>query len=526
MNCEQVKQLLTQYLLGDMDEYASAEIRKHLEKCEGCRTSLREIEPTLDLLRDALAAPSLAPKHLSAEQHAEITRKATNRGRKILRWFIVEHRTLTQVAALFLVGFIVIGMFLPTLVSSRRYARQTAIQFIETKPARSQAYHGEYGKGGGRFVGGLGGEMAGKADRLQIAGGKERAALDATDKISDESGLAYSRSRIPPPGKVPSSEMRGIKSEEAAVQVESLGREMKSASRPFDIVKGEQLGEVMRKAGAYESKKQLAYGEGAAAAREAGAVFSEPTAPMAAAPAAAQQPAPEEKYVDLNTMVKRPKPLFSGTPLAMKGVNLDPNLKEVTKSEITSASQKPASVPAEQQVAQLVAGVSVQSVDSAGKKEREYKKSDEKTLAGKEFTGVAEPKDMEVPTTPSTVTMTKTPVIMKRLYGNRSKGGREMALRKYGKGEEVAGDTVGKLTTEGQNGKFDKDDLTVVVAKEKEEIKAKTEKEQIESVKSVSVTALPAVDKKEIEEDKSGPRFKAFGVNPFVSAVEKPFSTF
>ena len=42
--------------------------------------------------------------------------------------------------------------------------------------------------------------------------------------------------------------------------------------------------------------------------------------------------------------------------------------------------------------------------------------------------------DMDTPVVPFAVVMTKSPVIMKGLYGNRTKGGREVALRAYGGG--------------------------------------------------------------------------------------------
>ena len=73
MNCESVHEQLTAYLLGDLPPATTAEIRKHLENCDGCRAAVREIEPTLGLLRDALAATSSkAPAKLSREHRVKI----------------------------------------------------------------------------------------------------------------------------------------------------------------------------------------------------------------------------------------------------------------------------------------------------------------------------------------------------------------------------------------------------------------------------------------------------------------------
>lgn len=72
MNCRQVKTKLTSFLLGDLTPQSGAAIKTHLEKCMVCRAYAREIEPTLDLLRDALAATSAAPASLSEEHRDNI----------------------------------------------------------------------------------------------------------------------------------------------------------------------------------------------------------------------------------------------------------------------------------------------------------------------------------------------------------------------------------------------------------------------------------------------------------------------
>src|SRR3989339_16800 len=53
--------------------------------------------------------------------------------------------------------------------------------------------------------------------------------------------------------------------------------------------------------------------------------------------------------------------------------------------------------------------------------------------------------DMDTPVVPFAVVMTKSPVIMKGLYGNRTKGGREVALRAYGGGGGGGGYTEGAV---------------------------------------------------------------------------------
>jgi Ca-activated chloride channel family protein len=105
MNCEQIREKLTAYLLGDLDPETTAEIRGHLETCDGCRAAAREIEPTLDLLRDALAATSSkSPKKLWPEKRARVMRARPTGIRKVIRWFTVSHPRMAR-AAVILVAF-------------------------------------------------------------------------------------------------------------------------------------------------------------------------------------------------------------------------------------------------------------------------------------------------------------------------------------------------------------------------------------------------------------------------------------
>ena len=55
MKHESVKELMPQYLLGDLPPNVTDEIRSHLDECAECRVEAQETKSTLDLLRDALA---------------------------------------------------------------------------------------------------------------------------------------------------------------------------------------------------------------------------------------------------------------------------------------------------------------------------------------------------------------------------------------------------------------------------------------------------------------------------------------
>lgn len=100
MKCEHVQDRLTGYLLGDLDEHVSAEIRRHLESCANCRAALQDTDQTLDVLRDALAAPSGAPERLSASHKAEVARAAPPSKRRCVDWITTRHPALAMAAGL------------------------------------------------------------------------------------------------------------------------------------------------------------------------------------------------------------------------------------------------------------------------------------------------------------------------------------------------------------------------------------------------------------------------------------------
>ena len=64
MNCTEATSLLTNYLLGDLEKAQASAVRAHIETCETCSAEAADIQPTLDLLRDALADTAPAPAAL------------------------------------------------------------------------------------------------------------------------------------------------------------------------------------------------------------------------------------------------------------------------------------------------------------------------------------------------------------------------------------------------------------------------------------------------------------------------------
>ena len=150
--CEQIQSRLTACLLGDLPEGEATEIRRHLDECEGCRAAAQEIEPTLDLLRDALAATTFeAPQRLDSDYRRRIAKVGIARDREVVseqlavssdpspvagndgqpsssrEWWVMRcHPRLTvAAAAVVLIGFFAaIFSVLPALHMSRTAARE------------------------------------------------------------------------------------------------------------------------------------------------------------------------------------------------------------------------------------------------------------------------------------------------------------------------------------------------------------------------------------------------------------------
>ncbi len=122
MNCAASKALLTLYVLNDLDDATAATVRSHLEECPDCRAALREIDTTLGLLRDALAAPTATPVQLATAQRARVLDRRTAGGPVVvsgLNWFTQHHRALAAAAA----AVVVVGVLFLAIPHRRLSSR-------------------------------------------------------------------------------------------------------------------------------------------------------------------------------------------------------------------------------------------------------------------------------------------------------------------------------------------------------------------------------------------------------------------
>jgi Ca-activated chloride channel family protein len=127
MKTENNEHLITLYLLGDLDEAQAAEVKQLLENSEESRALAKELEPTLDLLRDALADSTLSavpPVELTPDMKAAVllSEEAENapaaaepapvKKKGILLQLGETPRALGNVAALFLATVISAGIWI------------------------------------------------------------------------------------------------------------------------------------------------------------------------------------------------------------------------------------------------------------------------------------------------------------------------------------------------------------------------------------------------------------------------------
>ncbi len=121
MNCKEIRPLLTQYLLGDLDSKTTDAIKVHLESCAACQAELAMLEPTLQLLGDVLAKPATAQTRLSTSRRESVLRPV-GRVSKTIQWVGCSHPKMSIAAGLVFVCGMLWTLLIPAFVGSRQKA--------------------------------------------------------------------------------------------------------------------------------------------------------------------------------------------------------------------------------------------------------------------------------------------------------------------------------------------------------------------------------------------------------------------
>jgi Ca-activated chloride channel family protein len=285
MNCDRIQTLLTSYLLGDLDETQASEVARHLSTCDGCRALLQEIEPTLDLLRDALAAPSPSPPALLGEHRLRIRETLLEQSGNRVAWIFQEHRRLTAVAAGLLVAVFIYVVSSPLTDRKRGYVAN-----------RGKARDGK--EAVGKPDGESPVESPDKAMRSDLARAKQQVE-DLNAMVRERNEEVTERD----------TEISELKSE--LREVMARARQVRTDGGP---VLGGDEGEMLRR-------------------RITGGVPVE----------ARRKPSNPTDAATVPLKVEYPKPLFIGTPKSIKSDNLEPDANKDTGNVAWGGSRQ--SVP-------------------------------------------------------------------------------------------------------------------------------------------------------------------------------------
>jgi len=138
--CETLREQLTPYLLGDLEPVEAQAVRDHLDLCEGCRASAREIRLTLDLLRDALAADASQPVQLDPARRRRLKRADWPES---VYWVFTHQRMLANAAVVLILCVTAASLFLPSLHQVREDVRRSAPAASALAPSAASRFAGK-----------------------------------------------------------------------------------------------------------------------------------------------------------------------------------------------------------------------------------------------------------------------------------------------------------------------------------------------------------------------------------------------
>jgi anti-sigma factor (TIGR02949 family) len=104
MNCDEISQLLSAYIDGELDGALQPEVKKHLDDCPNCRKEADGMANFSSFLRTTMPAYK-APSKLKAEIRASLRRESAPES----DWFFWFRRPLIYAAAVLVLGFILVS---------------------------------------------------------------------------------------------------------------------------------------------------------------------------------------------------------------------------------------------------------------------------------------------------------------------------------------------------------------------------------------------------------------------------------
>lgn len=123
MKCKDTGRLMVDKLAGELSMWQAVRLNRHLAKCESCRREYEELSKiwqfTGDMLKDDEFAEELTPARCR-----EVFEVACNKDKRKAKAQFFNATRVTQYLVVFLILFVISGMLLPALNTSREKARR------------------------------------------------------------------------------------------------------------------------------------------------------------------------------------------------------------------------------------------------------------------------------------------------------------------------------------------------------------------------------------------------------------------
>lgn len=105
MKCEEIQNLLTDYMNRELGEARSNLVREHLRICKQCHAKASEIQKAISILQKVAQSQTDIPKKLSESHRARIAKAALH---PLREWFYVHYALIVIFVIIILIGMAIV----------------------------------------------------------------------------------------------------------------------------------------------------------------------------------------------------------------------------------------------------------------------------------------------------------------------------------------------------------------------------------------------------------------------------------
>ncbi|TFH15251.1 MAG: hypothetical protein E4H02_08280 [Lentisphaerales bacterium] len=124
MNCDDIRELLTDYMARELGESRSAFVREHLRLCPACQSAAHEIARAFDLIRETEGA---YPDRLSDRHRARIRRAYRH---PLIAWIETHHELVSVISAGTVIILILAFVTMITVLLRYRPVREIPVDVV------------------------------------------------------------------------------------------------------------------------------------------------------------------------------------------------------------------------------------------------------------------------------------------------------------------------------------------------------------------------------------------------------------